>query len=184
MTTFAETSHGKPRPRALRPDRPPSPAVAALAAPFQDPKTKRFVAGNPGGKLKQLKRLEVTTAESLLKLEADKVAPWLRPHLADAQRHVQALIDALPTPSDELVGLCADEARARLFASACATQGAEAACDAETARAWRQEAREWIREARQVVLTRRAVVRETPPEASAADFQALISAASKPRVRP
>jgi hypothetical protein len=114
------------------------------------------------------------TAESLLRLGADTVAPWLRPHLGDAQRHVQALIDALPVVTDELVGLCADEARARLFASACATEGARVDCDAETARAWRQEAREWQREARQVVLTRRAVQRDTPTKPAGGETPWLV----------
>ncbi len=178
MTALVETSHGKRRPRGIRPDRHrPSPTVAALAAPFQDPITKRFTAGNPGGKLKRLKALEVATAESLLRLDADKVAPWLRPHLDDAQEHAQGLISGLRVASDELVALCADEARARLFASACSTEGARLDCPAEDAREWRKEAREWIREARQVALTRKALERETQPEADPSDG---FAAAAKP----
>lgn len=156
-----EFSKGKRRVRPLRAGRPPSPAVAALAAPHRDPRTGQWRSGNPGGRLRQLKALEVTEAESLLALPIDQVAPWLRPHLGEAQEHVQELVDALGTsPPAELVALCADEARARLFARACATEGARLGCSPAEARAWREEARAWLRESRQIVLTRKAVERE------------------------
>lgn len=162
MTAFAETSQSKLRPRGLRKDRLPKSPAAEAAAPFKDPQNGRFTAGNPGGRLRQLAALARVTAGSLLKLESPEVAPWLRPHLLDAQRHVQALIDALPAATDELVALCADEARARLMISACTTEGAREQCDAKTAREWREEARLWMREARQIVLTRKAIAKDTP----------------------
>ena len=114
MTATTEVSHGKRRPRALRVGRvkPTSPA-AALAAPFQDPVTKQFLPGNPGGKLKQAAALANVEAESLLRLPVDSVAPWLRGHLARAQGHVQKLVESLPAQTEELVGLCGDEAKAR-----------------------------------------------------------------------
>ncbi|HEU4544637.1 MAG TPA: hypothetical protein VFR23_26155 [Jiangellaceae bacterium] len=162
MTTFVETQKGKLRPRAIRPDRPPSPAVSALAAPFKDPATGRFMAGNPGGRLRQLRALARVTAESLLRLEPDHVAPWLRPHLSEAQAHCQRLVDALPAKTDELLSLCGDEARAGMFSVACLSQGASDDCSPAEARAWRDEGRAWMREARQVVLTRKAIARDVP----------------------
>ena len=157
---LTEMQQGKKRPRSMRKDRPPTSPAAVLAAPYRDPVTGRFGAGNPGGRLRQVAVLAQVEARSLLRLPADSVAPWLRPHLADSQRHVQALVDALPVATDELVALCGDEGRARLFASACASEGSRQG-DTEAAREWRKESREWAREARQVVLTRRAVIRDT-----------------------
>lgn len=158
----AEVSHGKLRVRPLRADRMPKSAAAEAAAPYRDPRTGRFTAGNPGGRLRQLGALARVEAESLLRLLPADVAPWLRGHLADAQAHVQRLIDALPNPTDELVALCGDEAKARMLAAAALTEGSREGCDPATARAWREEARSWMREVRQVVLTRMAVARETP----------------------
>lgn len=167
--TGVEISHGKPRTRPLRKDRMPKTAAAALAAPYRDPKTGRFGAGNPGGRLRQVAALARVTADSLLRLAVPDVAPWLRGHLQDAQRHAQALIDTLPSATDELVGLCADEARARLMATACLTEGARSECTPAQAREWREEARSWMREVRQIVLTRRAVVKDAQPDESASE---------------
>jgi len=165
VTATTDTSHGKRRPRALRLDRhKPNPDVAALAAPFKDPTTGQFTAGNPGGRLRQLAALARVTAESLLRLEPAQVAPWLRTHLIEAQAHCQRLVDALPAKTDELLSLCGDEARAGMFAVACLTEGARDGIDAETARAWREEGRAWMREARQTVLTRKAIARDTPAD--------------------
>ena len=85
-----------------RKDRLPKSPGAEAAAPF---KVRRMVGSPPAtqrGRLRQLAALARVTAGSLLKLESPEVAPWLRPHLLDAQRHVQALIDALPAATDEL----------------------------------------------------------------------------------
>lgn len=164
MPTYVETSHGKLRTRALRKDRAPKTQASELAAPYRDPSNGRFGAGNPGGRLRQVAALARVTAASLLKLESPQVAPWLRGHLLDAQQHVQALVDALPAPTDELVALCADEARARLMANACVTEGAKVECSATEARAWRDEARSWLREVRQITLTRKAVAKDTPKQ--------------------
>jgi hypothetical protein len=162
-----EMQQGKRRPRVPRKDRTPTSPAAALAAPFKDPSNGQFTAGNPGGRMRQVAALAKVTAASLLRLPADSVAPWLRPHLIAAQDHTQALVDGLPVATDEVVGLCGDEGRARLFASACAAEGARADTDAETSRAWRQESREWAREVRQTLLTRKAVIRDTPIPRSA-----------------
>ena len=173
MTHHLETSHGKKRPRPLRRDRMPSTAAAELAAPYRDPSTGRFGAGNPGGRLRQVAALAKVEAASLLRLPAEHVAPFLRPHLGDAQRHVQALVDALPVPTDELIALCGDEARARLMAAACAAEGARETCTPDEARAWRQEAREWSREVRQTLLTRKAIERDTKPASQLTGLAAL-----------
>lgn len=161
-----EISQGKPRPRPLRKDRMPKSAAAELAAPFRDPKTGYFTAGNPGGRLRQVAALGKLEAESLLRLASDAVASFLRPHLSQAQDHAQALVNALPVASAELVALCGDEAKARLMASACLTEGAREECTPAEARAWREEARSWLREARQIVLTRKALARDIPPAPS------------------
>ncbi|HEY0464996.1 MAG TPA: hypothetical protein VGC79_12335 [Polyangiaceae bacterium] len=50
-------------------------AAAELAAPFRDPKTGHFTAGNPGGRLRQVAALDKLEAQSLLRLSADVVAP-------------------------------------------------------------------------------------------------------------
>lgn len=99
------------------------------------------------------------------------MASWLRAHLIAAQAHAQALVDSLPAATEELVGLCADEARARLMASACMTEGSREDCPPKVAREWREEARAWAREVRQTVLTRKAVARETPAEDFASDLR-------------
>lgn len=169
MTT-AEMSHGKRRPRPLRVGRvKPTSASAALAAPFKDPATGRFTAGNPGGRLRQLAALGKLEAESLLRLSPDSVAPWLRPHLSGAQSFVQQLVDNLPARTAELVALAGDEGKARLMAAAALTEGSRDGVDPKAAREWRDEARHWMREARQVVLTRKAIERETPTGAGPAD---------------
>ncbi|MEO7033102.1 MAG: hypothetical protein ABI548_04625 [Polyangiaceae bacterium] len=147
----------------------PSRAASELAAPYRDPGTGRFGAGNPGGRLRQVAALGKLEAASLLRLPADSVTPFLRPHLVDAQRYVQALVEGLPAATDELIALCGDEARARLLAAACAAEGARQGCDPEAARAWRQESREWAREVRQTLLTRKAIVRDTPKPADSLD---------------
>lgn len=167
-----EISHGKPRPRALRHDRQPKTPAAVAAAPFRDPKTGHFGAGNPGGRLRQLAAIGKAEAASLLRLPVESVAPWLRGHLRDAQEHAQRLVDALPLVTDELVALCGDEAKARLMSAAALTEGAREGCTVELAFQWRKEAREWMREARQIVLTRKAVARETPPQESDPQAQA------------
>lgn len=164
MTTI-ERSHGKPRPRTPRADRIPRSAAAVLAAPHRDPATGRWKSGNPGARLRQVAALGRAEAESLLRLPVDDVAPWLRPHLQDAQRHAQQLVDSLQVASAELVALAGDEAKARLLAAACFTEGARVGCDPETAAAWRKEAREWLREARQSALTRKGLARDTPKPA-------------------
>lgn len=176
MPAFTGTSHGKVRPRTPRADRyrPTTPA-AELAAPYRDPTTGRFGAGNPGGRLRQAAALGKLEAESLLRLPVTAVAPWLRPHLADAQAFVQGLVDALPAKTGELVALCGDEAKARLFASAALSEGSREGIDPETAAAWRKEAREWMREARQTVLTRKAIARDTPPEATDRDDESAFT---------
>jgi hypothetical protein len=162
MTATTGTSHGKVRPRTPRPDRynPTTPAAEA-AAPFRDPSNGRFGAGNPGGRLRQIAALGKLEAESLLRLKPDAVAPFLRGHLADAQRYVQGLVDTLPAQTSELLALCGDEAKARLLGNAALSEGSREGVDAETAAAWRKEAREWMREARQTVLTRKAVAKDT-----------------------
>jgi hypothetical protein len=172
MSALVDISHGRPRPRPGRRDRQkPSPDVAALAAPHQDPKTGRWLAGNPGARLRQLKRLADVEAASLLALRSDDVAPWLRPHLSRAQDHVQSLVDGLgemQRDDAELVSMCGDEGKARLMLNAALTEGARVGCSAAEARRWREEARAWLREVRQVVLTRKAVQREVaahPPDA-------------------
>jgi len=161
-----EVSHGVPRPRPARLDKPPTTDLAALAGPVRDPENGQFVPGNPGGRLRQFKALAKAESESLLRLRPDEVIPWLRGHLQDAQEHAQRLMDALPTLDEELVGLCADEARARLMARAAMAEGCRDGTPLETAREWRKESREWSREARQVFLTRKAALRdlaEQPP---------------------
>jgi hypothetical protein len=170
MAKWVEVQQGKPRVRIPnRKDRLPKTPAAELAAPYRDPRNGRFGAGNPGGRLRQVAALARVTAESLLRLETAQVAPFLRGHLGDAQRHAQALVDVLPATTDELVALCADEARARLMANACVTEGSKAECTADEARAWREEARAWLREVRQIVMTRRAVAKETPAKPKAED---------------
>lgn len=177
--TMIENSHGKARPRTPRTDRLPRTAAAALAAPYRDPRTGRFGPGNPGARLRQVAALGRAEAESLLRLPADSVAPWLRPHLPDAQRHAQQLIDGLAVATPELVALCGDEAKARLLAAACLTEGARLDCDAETAAAWREESRAWMREARQSVLTRRGIAKETPRPAHNPLLAAIEAAGSE-----
>jgi hypothetical protein len=164
MSALVEMQKGKVRPRALRADRPPKSPAAVLAAPFRDPQTGHFTAGNPGGRLRQVAALARFEAESLLALTTEAVAPFLRPHLAKAQSHVQELIDALPAKSAELVALCALEAKCILLANACVTEGARAGLTADEAKAWRGESREWMREFRQFVLTRKAIARDTHAE--------------------
>ncbi len=165
MTATTDKSHGKVRPRALRLDRyKPTTAAAEAAAPFRNPANGRFGAGNPGGRLRQIAALGKLEAESLLRLKPDAVAPWLRAHLADAQRYVQGLVDALPAKTSELLALCGDEAKARLLANAALSEGSREGVDAETSTAWRKESREWMREARQTVLTRKAIARDTTPD--------------------
>jgi hypothetical protein len=166
MAATTDVSHGKRRPRALRPDRMPKRPAAELAAPYRDPATGQFGPGNPGGRLRQLAAIAKAEAEGLLSLPMASVAPWLRPHLLAAQTHAQRLVDALLVPTDELVALCGDEAKARMLSNAALTEGAREDCPPDIAFAWRKEAREWMREARQVVLTRKAVARETPPDAA------------------
>lgn len=168
-----ETSQGKPRPRPTRPDRAPSGALADLAGPVRDPQTGRWTPGNPGARLRMIAALGRAEAESLLRLDPASVAPWLRPHLADAQAHAQALVDALPVHSAELVALCGDEAKARLMAAAALTEGAREGTDSKEAAAWREEARGWMREARQVVLTRNAIARQTIPTRDEDDITRL-----------
>jgi hypothetical protein len=180
-----ERSKGKPRPRPVRTDRKPRTKAAELAAPFKDPRTGQFTAGNPGGRLRQVAALGKQEAESLLKLAPEAVAPFLRPHLAAAQDHAQELVDGLPAATAELVALAGDEAKARLMTSACLTEGARAECTPPEARAWREEARSWMREVRQVVLTRKAVARELgelPPDPEA--FTRAAIEARKPRPAP
>lgn len=140
-------------------------AAAALAAPHRDPSSGRFCPGNPGGRLRQVAALGREQAESLLRLAIDDVAPWLRPHLQAAQQHAQQLVDALAVTSPELVALCGDEAKARLLAAACLTEGSRVDCPRETSAEWREEARAWLREARQIALTRRGLARDTPKPA-------------------
>jgi hypothetical protein len=159
-----EVSHGKPRPRPARLDRPPTTDLAGLAGPVRNPEDGRFVAGNPGGRLRQFRALARAESESLLRLTTDQVAPWLRGHLADAQDHAQRLIDALPVQDEELLGLCADEARARLMSRAALAEGCRDGADPEIAREWRKESREWSREARQIFLTRKAALRDVDPD--------------------
>lgn len=161
-----ETQQGKLRPRVPRKDRLPRSQAAELAAPYRDPHTGRFGAGNPGGRLRQVAALGRAEAESLLRLPLESVAPWLRGHLQAAQQHAQALVDALPAASAELVALCGDEAKARLLANAALTEGARDGISTDDARAWREEARAWLKEARQTVLTRKGVARDTPKPAS------------------
>ena len=168
-----ETSHDKPRPRPMRPDRAPSAPLADLAAPVRDPQTGRWLPQNPGGRLRMIAALGKAEAESLLRLEASAVAPWLRPHLSAAQAHAQGLVDALVVPTAELVALCGDEAKARLMAAAALSEGAREGTDAKTAAAWREEARAWMREARQTVLTRSAIARQTRPETETDPVAAL-----------
>jgi len=156
-----ETSHGKVRPRPARVDRLPRSPAAELAAPYRDPRTGRFGAGNPGGRLRQVAALGRAEAESLLRLPLESVAPWLRAHLQAAQQHAQALVDALPVASAELVALCGDEAKARLLANAALTEGARSGCSVDDARAWREEARAWLREARQSAITRKGLAKDS-----------------------
>lgn len=160
---LVETSQGKPRPRPLRKDRMPKTPASAAAAPYRDPKTGKFGAGNPGGRLRQLAALARFEAESLLALAPDAVAPWLRPHLGKAQNHVQALVDALPAQTAELVALCALEAKSLLLANAAVTEGARTDTPPAVAKAWREEARAWMRELRQFALTRKAIARDVEP---------------------
>ncbi len=160
-----ERSHGKPRPRGPRTDRrraSPTTSLAAQAGPVQDPKTGRFVPGNPGGRLRQARAIARAEAESLLRLAPEAVAPWLRGHLHAAQVHAQELVDSLgDRPDVELVALAGDVAKARLMAAACLTEGGKGACTPDEARAWRDEAKAWAREVRQSVLVFRAAKRET-----------------------
>jgi hypothetical protein len=72
-------------------------------------------------------------------------------------------MDALPTLDEELVGLCADEARARLMARAALAQGCHGECPPDVAAAWRKESREWSREVRQIFLTRKHALRDIDP---------------------
>lgn len=163
MTSAAiEVQQGKPRVRGPRQDRLPTQALAALAAPVRDPVTGRWLAGNPGGRLRQAKALGRIEAESLLHLHPDAVAPWLRPHLVVAQEYVQRLVDRLgpACDDDELVALAGDVGKARLMAGACMTEGAKTECSPGEASAWREEARAWMREVRQSVLLFRAAKRE------------------------
>lgn len=164
-TAVVEVSHGKPRVRAERADRPRA-SLPELAAPVRDPHTGRFTSGNPGGRLRQLAALGKAEAASLLRLPVDAVAPWLRSSLSEAQQLVQELIDALPAQKADLVALCADEARARMMASAALSEGAREDCPPDVARAWREEARAWMRESRQVALTRKALARDVQPTAT------------------
>ncbi len=175
-----ETSHGKLRPRRPRNDRTSGPKTpsAAAAAPYQDPATGRFTAGNPGGRLRQLAKVGRMEAESLLRLPVMSVAPWLRPHLHAAQHHAQALVDSLPSLSAELVELAGDEAKARLMASAALTEGAREDCPPDVAKEWRAEARAWFREVRQTVLTRRGVARDVPFRAVSSSITAAIEASA------
>lgn len=169
-----EQQQGKLRPRPARADRLPRTPAAVAAAPHRDPKTGRWTPGNPGARLRQVVALGREVAGSLLRLEPDAVAPWLRPHLVAAQEHAQRLVDALPVKADELVALCGDEAKARLLGSAALAEGCRAGIDAETARAWREEARAWLKEARQCALTRKGLGRDlpaTPPKAIPVGFE-------------
>ena len=167
VTATTDKSHGKVRPRVLRLDRyKPSTPASEAAAPYRDPSNGRFGAGNPGGRLRQIAALGKLEAESLLRLKPDAVAPWLRGQLADAQRYVQGLVDSLPVKTSELLALCGDEAKARLLANAALSEGSREGVGSETAAAWRKESREWMREARQTVLTRKAIARDTLPEAA------------------
>jgi hypothetical protein len=157
----------------------PRSAAAELAAPYRDPKTGRFGAGNPGARLRQVAALGRAEAESLLRLPVDEVAPWLRSHLETAQRHAQQLVDSLAVPTPELVALCGDEAKCRLLAAACLTEGSRVGCDPKSAAAWREESRAWLREARQCVLTRKGVARDTPKAAHNPLLAAIEAAGSE-----
>jgi hypothetical protein len=170
-----ERQQGKVRVRPARADRTPRTAAAALAAPYRDPQTGRWGPGNPGARLRQAAALGKAEAESLLRLPLESVAPWLRSHLQAAQAHAQQLVDALPVKSAELVALAGDEAKARLLANACMTEGSRVDCNAETSAAWREEARAWLREARQCALTRKGLARDipTPPRDGAAEQRQL-----------
>ena len=148
---YAETSKGRRRPRLpIRPGRPPSPASAVGAAPVNDPVTGHFLPQNPGARLRQIAAIGRATAESLLRLPVDSVAPWLRPHLSAAQDHAQRLVDALPAQTEELIGLVGDLARCRLLAAACVTEGAREECTPDEGREWRDESRQWMKEARAI----------------------------------
>jgi hypothetical protein len=162
VASWTEQSHGRHRVRsAIRRDRPPKNPTAVAAAPVNDPVTGRFVPENPGGRLRQLAAIAKATSESLLRLPVDSVASWLRPHLKAAQDHAQRLCDALPAPTEELIGLVGDLARARLMATAAVTEGAREECDPATAAEWRSEARAWMKEARALTLTLRAIAKDT-----------------------
>lgn len=168
-----EVSQGKPRPRGTRPDRSPATPVADLAAPVRNPQTGRWSPGNPGARLRMIAALGKAEAESLLRLDPASVAPWLRPHVTEAQEHAQALVDALHVHTAELVALCGDEAKARLMAAAALSEGAREGTDPKTAAAWREESRAWMREARQIVLTRNAIARQTPAPTGEDDISRL-----------
>lgn len=162
MAGYTERSHGRVRPRSsIRRDRPPKSPTAVAAAPVNDPVTGRFLPDNPGARLRQMAALARATAESLLRLPVDSVASWLRPHLRAAQAHAQRLCDALPSQSEELLGLVGDLARARLMATAAITEGAREDCDPATAAEWRSEARAWLKESRALTLTLRAIAKDT-----------------------
>lgn len=182
-----EQSHGKPCVRPLRADRAPRTVTAEMAAPFKDPSTGRFTAGNPGGRLRQAALIERLEAESLLRLPVASVAAWLKPHLQAAQAYAQGLVDSLPARTSELVALCGDEAKARLLANAALTEGAREGLSHAQAQAWREESRAWMREVRQVVLTRKAIEHRTKPDLTGngeGDFDKLVAEAAKPRKAP
>ncbi len=167
MSAFDEMSHGRRRPRAsIRRDRPPKSLVSVIAGRLNDPKTGRFVPENDGARYRQERALARHTAESILRLPVSEVAGWLKPHLSAAQAHCQALCDLLPVYSEELLGLCGDLARARLFATACASEGSREGTDPKLSREWLTESHRWVKEARAISLTLRSLSRDTQPEAN------------------
>ena len=92
-----ETSHGLLRPTLRIDEVPPLPATVGTEAD-RDPSTGRFTRANGAARRRALKR--AAKEQSLLGLDPEKVADWMRPFVAHARQYASLLSAAVPqTPA-------------------------------------------------------------------------------------
>jgi hypothetical protein len=138
-----EKSQGKPRPANYRVDELPTRPESAIAAPDRDATTGRFVKGNRASRRRKVKAL----AGKLVGLDPTKVAPWLRPHVAQGNEQAARLLEQLPARNEAIDSLVVALANATTMHWALIGLGA--AGDAKA----REEAMRWLREMRQLTIT-------------------------------
>lgn len=154
----------------LETDLPPTPPNAGDAGPDQDARTGRFVKGNAASRRRKAKALA-----RVVGIAPEKVAPWLRPFVADGTAYATDLIASLPVQAPELNALAMDTAAAAMVVRALFALGAAGDMKALA------EARAWLKEHRQSVIALRGLTAETPrPETDVhADLATVLAAEAR-----